>query len=261
MLADHYNIVYRHSDRTPILLRISGNRLVIDCCFSYNRRALRLFRPLPEQTAADLIEAGIRQAWSGVYRLNLTGSEDEFPVFVQVVIHRDRRRRPVRICLKRLLIRPAHVISPVWRRIWGVFKTGQLESMGTNWAPTHPGKMILPIGLSPVTLRQIAAHEAGHLFGLGDAYGAVYRFYHGVQGKERYMMYSNQEVHPEEIVMLLNAHQTGRMQFFPRSWNTTRFVQGLRTDIANRITRLERRLAARRTKNRQAPQNSNRSSE
>ena len=195
-------------------------------------RALRLFRPLPEQTAADLIEAGIRQAWSGVYRLNLTGPEDEFLVFVQVVIHRDRRRRPVRICLKRLLIRPAHVISPVWRRIWGVFKTGQLESMGTNWAPTHPGKMILPIGLSPVTLRQIAAHEAGHLFGLGDAYGAVYRFYHGVQGKERYMMYSNQEVHPEEIVMLLNAHQTGRMQFFPRSWNTTRFVQGLRTDIA-----------------------------
>ncbi|MGI6326867.1 MAG: hypothetical protein ACOX1U_07940 [Saccharofermentanales bacterium] len=261
MLADHYNIVYRHSDRTPIQLRISGNRLVIDCCFSYNRRALRLFRPLPEQTAADLIEAGIRQAWSGVYRLNLTGPEDEFPVFVQVVIHRDRRRRPVHICLKRLLIRPAHVISPVWRRIWGVFKTGQLESMGTNWAPTHPGKMILPIGLSPVTLRQIAAHEAGHLFGLGDAYGAVYRFYHGVQGKERYMMYSNQEVHPEEIVMLLNAHQTGRMQFFPRSWNTTRFVQGLRTDIANRITRLERRLAARRTKNRQAPQNSNRSSE
>ncbi len=78
MLADHYNIVYRHSDRTPILLRISGNRLVVVLFFLQSASFAFVSLPLPEQTAADLIEAGIRQAWSGVYRLNLTGSEDEF---------------------------------------------------------------------------------------------------------------------------------------------------------------------------------------
>lgn len=238
MLSDLFDIYYRHPQRTPIQLRIKGNHLTIDCCLHYNRRALRLLPLDAEQTAADLIEAGIRRAWSGVYRLELPDLDEPLPVYVSVAIHRDLRRRPARICLKRLFFMPAHVISPFWRRFWGIFKTNQLESMGTNWSLEQTGRMVLPTGLSALQVRQLAAHEAGHLFGLGDAYGAIYRFYHGVPGKEHYMMYSNQKVQPEEIIMLLRAHQTGQMQFFPRSWDRTKFVNGLRADIAARVKRM-----------------------
>ena len=262
MLSDLFDIRYRHPERTPIQLKIDGNTLVIDCCFRYNRKALRLL-PGSALTAADIVEAGIRRAWSGSYRLDLPGLQETVEtdegepasnlVRVRVVIHRDGRRRPARITLQTLLVMPAHVISPLHRRIWGVFKTGQLESLGTNWSLENPGRMVLPQDLTIQQMRNIAAHEAGHLFGLGDAYGAIYRFYDAVPGKEAYMMYSNQRVHPEEITMLLNAHQSGRMQFFPKKWNGRRFVRGLRADMLGRAAQIERRLAAWKTRRHQPP--------
>lgn len=265
MLSELFDIRYRHPDRTPIQLKIEGNTLVIDCCFRYNRRAMRLL-PDSTLTAADIVEAGIRRAWSGSYLLDLPGLQETVEtvettegepvpaanlVHVRVATHRDGRRRPALIALQTLLVMPAHVISPFYRRIWGIFKTGQLESLGTNWSLENPGRMVLPQDLTIQQLRSIAAHEAGHLFGLGDAYGAIYRFYDAVPAKESYMMYSNQRVHPEEIIMLLNAHQSGRMQFFPKKWNGRRFVRGLRADMLGRAAQIERRLAAWKTRRHQ----------
>lgn len=267
MLSDLFDIHYRHPDRTPIQLKIDGNTLVIDCCFQYNRRAMRLL-PGSTLTVADTVEAGIRRAWSGSYRLDLPGLQETVEtvetaegepvpaanlVHVRVAIHRDGRRRSARIALQTLIVMPAHVISPFYRRIWGIFKTGQLESLGTNWSLENPGRMVLPQDLTIQQIRNIAAHEAGHLFGLGDAYGAIYRFYDAVPGKESYMMYSNQRVHPEEIIMLLNAHQRGRMQFFPKKWNGRRFVRGLRADVLGRAAQIERRLAVWKTRRQKPP--------
>jgi len=241
MLADQLKIRYRHPAQTPIQLLIEDNRITIDCCVRYNWRALQTSSENGE-CQADLIEAGIQQAWSGQYQLDWP--EQTEPVSVEVVFHRDERRRPVRIGLHRLFLMPAHVISPLWRRLWGVLKTGQFESMGTNWSLQHPGRMVLPLGLDTYQLKSIAAHEAGHLFGLGDAYAAIYRFYYGVPGKEAYMMYSNRLVQAEEVSMLLCAHQTGRMQFFPRRWNGRDFIKGFKKDLKVRAAHLERQITA-----------------
>lgn len=245
MLSDYVRISYRHPAKTPIQLMIDSNHLTIDCSVSYNRRALAHL-PDSDATRADLIEDGIRQAWSGTYLLGTPGLPDDAQdeITVSVVFHRDGRRRPVKVGLHRLFLMPAHVISPLWRRFWGICKTGQLESIGTNWSLEQPGRMVLPTELDTGQLMRVAAHEAGHLFGLGDAYAAIYRFYYAVPGKERYMMYSNGQVQPEEINMLICAHLSGRMQFFPRRWNGRNFRAGLRADLRSRAAQLDRQIAA-----------------
>ena len=223
MLSDCFNIHYRHPAKTPIQLSICANRLTIDCRFHYNRRALR---PDPKTSAifADMIEAGIIQRWSGLYPLPLPGQEET--VEVQVAISRARDRRSVPIRLRRLLVMPAHVISPFYRRFWGFFKTGHLESIGTNWSLQQPGCMVLPFGLSSGQLQSIAAHEAGHLFGLGDAYAAIYRFYDAAPDTGHYMMHSNQAVQPAEIMMLLQAHTGAGCSIF-RSIGTPVALSGV----------------------------------
>jgi hypothetical protein len=251
MLANYFVINYRHPEKTPIQLKIDGNRLDIDCCFNYNRRALQV----SQQTGcalADRIEKGIIDHWSGSYRLELPGLNDLVTVTVKISRQNERRSVPIRI--RRLMLMPAHVSSPFYRRLWGIFKTGQIESLGTNWSLQQPGRMILPV--EPINWPRtvnwpwpaswpweaVAAHEAGHLFGLGDAYAAIYRFYYAAPGTEYFMMHSNQTVQPAEIIMLLNAHASGRMQFFPRKWQLRRFGHGLGTDIRQRTLHLWHRL-------------------
>lgn len=244
-LEDLFSIRYRASERTPIQVRIVGNQVSITCRFRYNRRALQpavTGQPSP----ADLIEAGIIRSWSGTYDLRQTGLDGlTEPAEVRVRIVRQQgwfnRPRSVPIIVRRLLWMPAHVISPPYRRLWGIIKTGQLESLGTNWSLGQPGRMMLPLGLDPGVLEMIAAHEAGHLFGLGDAYAAIYRFYDAAPGTDHYMMHSNQAVQPAEILMLLRAHQCGRMQYFPRHWQSRRFWRGLKLDARLRIAELRRR--------------------
>lgn len=75
-------------------------------------------------------------------------------------------------------------------------------------------------------IARIAPHEAGHLFGLGDAYDAWYRFYYYAPGTEDYMMRSNRHVHPEEVEMLLRAQLEGKMQSFPRKFKIKNITAG-----------------------------------
>lgn len=239
-LEDYYAPVYSNPDKVPIKVTVNDNTITIDAWFRYNRAAIRPWI-IDGMCQADLIEAAIIRFWSGHYRLRTKKIHGRFDVEVKVNIRR-RQKHSVPISVRPLFFMPAHVISPWFRRVWGIFKTRQLESLGTNWSVRQPGKMILPpvesAGIS--RFEHVAAHEAGHLFGLGDAYGAIYRFYYEAPGTRFFMMNSNRRVQSREILMLLEAHQTRRMQFFPRKWSWRKFRQGFIKELDRTSARLER---------------------
>lgn len=242
MLFQRFPIRYRHPDRTPIQLFLTEDRLLISCNFQFSDKALYLRPDGCDQTYAELIAEGIRMFWSGEYLLPL--AEKLQPVTVEVLITSKPLHRAVPIRLRHMLFMPAHVRSPWYRHFWGLIRTGQIESIGTNWSREQPGAMILPYLQDPEQVRRIAAHEAGHLFGLGDAYGAIYRFYDAAPGTEWFMMNGNWAVQSTEILMMLRAHMTNRMQFFPRHFQWTRFRTGFIADIRLRLADAERRIEA-----------------
>ncbi len=249
----------------PIQAHLTESGLMIDCLFAYNPRALRPMKEAEGDLSwAHAIEAGIRQHWTGSWPLseNLVQALDLFckkrqialdlstmtRLAVGMTIRREetgaltpglltfkqwlaRRRRPARIYVRPSLILPAHVASPLHRRFWGIFRSGQLESIGLNWSPSQPGYMVVPSQTPGWRLAGLAAHEAGHLFGLGDAYDAWYRFYAPAAGTEAYMMRANQRVQTEELAMLIRAQATGRMQYFPRQFRLRTILAGLGTSF------------------------------
>ena len=271
--------ISRHPGKLPVILHLEGCTLIIDCLFRFNRRANRE-KPDPErnETYADLIIAGISENWRSSHAFKdvlpenfqsdqtdaATGDRLSIEVRIQRIDWRQRlleiktalrggwrqgfaawfsRRHSVKISVRPMLFMPAHVISPLYRRFWGIVRTGQLESLGLNWSPRHPGRIIMPPYRQVWMVKSVAAHEAGHIFGIGDAYAAIYRFYHEAPGTNGYMMNSNQSVHADEIKMMLRAHQTGRMQFFPRRWNTRQFFAGLAGDVRQRSKQIQTRLS------------------
>lgn len=263
--------------RQPVIVSYSQDELVIDCLFIYNRRALRPIdkTAASEEPVCDVIERGITRNWSGEFmltdslRVSLLQYCDQFGVaynhsnasHLRVSVHIERiseqrltpamltlrcglsgKRRPVRIYVKPSLILPAHVASPLIRRFWGFFRTGQFESIGLNWSPLHPGYMVIPTNTARRRLPQVAAHEAGHIFGLGDAYGAWYRFYSAAPETDGYMMRNNSRVHPDELAMLITAHTTGHMQYFPRVLKLGNIAHGIGSAFKAPVVRLTNRL-------------------
>lgn len=261
-------------NRRPVIASLTREGLQLDCLVAYNRRALLPLKKEGDQTpACDLIERGIKDNWSGHFLLTgplrealelfsrRTGSPglDRGLTHLPVTLHIRRLeagltpalaslrlgltggRRPVRIYLRPSLFMPAHVASPLLRRFWGIFRTGQLESVGLNWSPRHPGTMTIPTDSSPRRLPQIAAHEAGHIFGLGDAYGAWYRFFYPAPGTEGFMMRDNTRVQPLELALLLRAQATGRMQYFERSFRPGLFARGLLRSLGRPFRRLRKK--------------------
>lgn len=241
MLSTRFPIRYNRPAKTPIQLFLAGDQLLISCHLRFSRRALTRCPSGSDRTYADLVCEGIRTYWEGFYLLPLADGPKPLSVRVQITTGNGRRATWVRV--KRMFIMPAHVRSPIHRLYWGLFKTGQLESIGTNWSLVQPGYMVLPYMDDPEQVKRIAAHEAGHLFGIGDAYAAIYRFYDAAPGTGHYMMHSNWAVQPEEVLMMLNAHVTGRMQFFPRSFQWRRFRKGFADEIDQRVKMAESRMA------------------
>lgn len=140
------------------------------------------------------------------------------------------RRRPVCCYLTELKIFPSHVGSPLWRRVWGVLKYGQLEAMGWNWSLGSPGYMCVNSALAAPSLKRVAAHEFGHILGLGDAYGAFYRFYDEYPDARHYLMFSNGALSDEEFAMFLKAHTVNRAQFFPKRFSWARIKKGFKRE-------------------------------
>lgn len=245
MPADRQPFHNRRPDKFPVRLIWSGDQLTIDCCLRFNNRALCTGPASdPGRTYAELICEGITRHWSGHY--DLGSPENPDPVTVTVVMRTELKRRPISVRVRPMLFMPAHVISPLYRRIWGVFRTGQIESLGLNWSPRHPGAIILPPYEQAPLVESVAAHEMGHILGIGDAYGAIYRFYCAAPGTEDFMMHSNRQVQPEEIRMMLLAHTSGRMQFFPKTWDMRQFLHGLRQEANSMAQRIRQRLQRKR---------------
>ncbi|MDD2441903.1 MAG: hypothetical protein PHG76_07300, partial [Eubacteriales bacterium] len=63
--------------------------------------------------------------------------------------------------------------------------------------------------------------------------------YSAAPGTGHYMMHSNSQVQPEEVRMLIRAHASGRMQFFPRRWQTRVFRDGLRREFGQLLRRIK----------------------
>lgn len=137
------------------------------------------------------------------------------------------KTRPIPIFVKKPGILSSHVASGFLRRFWGIFRTGQIESFGYNWSRNFPGYAVINDLRSTQRLEQVSAHEAGHLFGIGDAYGAWYRFFYPAPNTEDYMMHYNTQVHPQEIAMLIRAYVKKKAQFFPRKFNLRNFIKGM----------------------------------
>lgn len=180
-------------------------------------------------TYADAIEEGITKNWGKIYKPSWYAHEksNEVPINVRFVrkpeivhksfvLSKSYDHRYVKIKPGRDKARSSFVISPWWRWVWGLISYNKsLESFSLNWSPYFPGTMHLKRYTSLANYEQVAAHEFGHLLGIGDAYAAWYRGYYQAPNTSNYMMCYNREVSDEEIEMVLTAHLTERMQFFP----------------------------------------------
>lgn len=150
-----------------------------------------------------------------------------------------RQRRFMILKIRPCYFLPAHVNSSFFRRFWGLFRDGRIISMGFNWSPGYPGIIYLPDDLQLSRAGRVAAHELGHGLGLGDAYGAWYRFYDPAPGTQFWLMRSNGYLHAREFQGILKAQRSGQLQHFPyrRSWR--RFREGLRREVSAQRRRLE----------------------
>ncbi len=241
MLSERFPIRYKRPERTPIQLFPSQDNLLISVNLEFSEDAKKLRPEGSPLTYAELVVKGICRFWSGDFLLPLP--DMGLPIKVEVQVTSNRRRRAAAVRVKRMLFKPPHVRSPWYRFFWGLPRTRQLESIGTNWKLEQPGIMVLPLMQDPEQVQRIAAHEAGHFFGIGDAYGAIYRFYHAAPGTEQFMMHSNNTVQAAEILMMLQAHSLNRMQFFPRRFNWETFRKGLVADFRQRLHSAEQQLA------------------
>ena len=128
----------------------------------------------------------------------------------------------------------SYVMSPCRRWFWGLFRSGfHPEAFMLNWSPEHPGNIHLNIRTfrNENRFMRVCAHEFGHILGIGDAYGAHYRFFYEAPGTENFMMNSNREVSSVEAEMVRTAHKSGRMQYFPLRFSAKSFFAGLRRRI------------------------------
>lgn len=272
-LEQRFPIRYRRPSLVPAQMHIVGNKLRIRFFVRYSSKMLRYF-PGTNITYADVFEAGVRTNWSGKYSFDwmaddgyekakakasfrvLTNANDpsdeeldpDFPsarVSVEFIRHGSPeainnypRQHFFKVAFTLFHSFPAHVISPPWRWYWGFFKYFQLESTHLNWSRKHPGKVVLQKKLSRHSFQQTGAHEIGHLLGIGDAYGANYRFFYEAPNTGNYMMCHSRKVQPEELEMALTAHATDRMQYFPKKFISSVFISGIRRTLKLKINPL-----------------------
>ena len=265
-LWQRYPVRYRDPARIPVQMIITGNRLVIRFFVKYAPNMYNLF-PGTNLTYADVCESGVRKNWSGRFAfpwladdgyeraharmsarvLHETRDPNDQDLvlgtptvrvsveFIRYDNYREMKKYPdqrvVPIRLSNGYVLPAHVSSPYWRWGWGFFRNFQLEATSLNWTRNEPGRVTLQKTTDRYSFEQIAAHEIGHVLGLGDAYAANYRFFYEAPGTGDYMMCHNRKVQPDELEKVLYAHITNRMQYFPRKFSLKTIYAGLKRAI------------------------------
>jgi len=171
-----------------------------------------------DDTYAKLAYDGIKENWE----------EAGFKVDIRVVDIKDKR--PHVNILPAKVSQTSYVMSRWYRWGWGLFRCSlHPESFMLNWSLKNPGNIHLNIRRYRTKghFKRMAAHEFGHVLGLGDAYAANYRFYYEAPDTKNYMMNRNVRVSEEEVQMVLKAHKTGKMQYFPMEVSLKRFFKGL----------------------------------
>lgn len=251
-LRVHYPITYKNPLKTPVMIILGDDEAEIRAHLRFDPKLLRPYENAKEKngetspdsvlktkpegfTYADAICEGIKENWEGVYELPwYSCNNHRFHVRVNIIREDDpnavfeKGQRFAKVQVAPFFAPSSFVRSNWWRWVWGIFYCGSPESFTLNWHPSFPGIINL---MQYKTLRryeQVAAHEFGHLLGIGDAYDAVYRFYYQLEGVSSYMMCYNRRVQSEEIEMVLRAHLTKRMQFFPYKVNIKTFFRGVK---------------------------------
>jgi len=262
-LQGKYPILYRKPSKIPVQLIIVGNKLRIRFFVRYSKSMLEKF-PGSNLSYADISEAGIRANWSGRYTFPWLADDGFERARAKATVRvLDNNENPTEIEIKPLkaavrttveFIRygsttaqvnypkqrfycvklskgtlfPAHVVSPPWRWYWGFFRVFQLESLYLNWSCAHPGNITLHNEANRHAYQQISAHETGHVLGVGDAYGANYRFFYEAPGTGNYMMCHNRMFQPVELEMVFKSHMSNRMHYFPKEFKSKVFSAGLK---------------------------------
>lgn len=169
-------------------------------------------------TYADACVEGIKEKWG------------EAGLEVDIIRVDSKDKRPHISILPAKMTATSYVMSRWWRWGWGLFRSSfHPESFMINWSRRHPGNIHLNLRNKSTKnwFMSVAAHEFGHILGLGDAYGANYRFFYEAPGTEDYIMNHNRHVSAEEVSMVRKAQATGKMQYFPIKFSMKRFINGL----------------------------------
>jgi hypothetical protein len=262
-LDRRYPISYPRPEKVPIQLILNGNSVRIRVFVRYTSKMFRYY-PGTNITYADVAEAGIRRNWSGKYHMSwleddgyeLARAHASYRVLTQdnnpldeemqpdpssarvtlefiryqtpQAVNEYPKQRFIRVKMSYSENRAGNVTSPLWRWGWGFFKSFQAEALTLNWSRRHPGIASIRENSDRHAFQQECSHEFGHLLGLGDAYGANYRFYFEAPGTTDFMMNQNRQVNPQELEMVLTAHLYNRMQYFPKQFHFGTFFRGMR---------------------------------
>lgn len=236
-----FDFKYKKPHKYPVRLSFEDDKLVIYVFAKFSKALLKPYKPLNPDvsdsalrcknsnfTYVDAICEGIIRNWNGLYQLP---NGDNIRLDVKIIRYNKAKTKQRYLHFYHELSNNfSFVRSPIHRCLWGIFKgRGHFESLGLNWSPSNPGSVFLRRCLYLRTYEQTAAHEFGHVLGIGDAYGAFYRFFYEAPGTERYMMNHNTKVQPEEVMMMLKAQKTGRMQYFPLKFAVKNFKNEFKT--------------------------------
>lgn len=240
-LKDLAGIVYKNRAKVPVQITVEEDRISILAYVDYDRFMQGKFEGLKKVedfTYADSFERGVKRFWEKRYDLSYCGlgSCDVDVTFVRKGSPEYPQGQRCFKVRKARISKTSFVSSPPTRLFWGLFAYLSPESAMLNWSLKHPGTINMQKYKNPSGFMRVSAHEFGHVLGIGDAYEAHYRFFYKAPGTEDFMMYHNTCVQPQELMMVLRAHQTGRMQYFPIKFSLKRYMKGMKKMVSeNRV--------------------------
>lgn len=247
----HYPISYRRKLSTPVQITVEDNEVHMLAHLEFSPKLLKRYvnrEPKKGEEAskdlqleakgedftfADAVCEGIERNWTGsfVFPWLKNGLNGRFKVVTKIVRKdKDKYEPGQRFAYVRFapfFFNTSFVMSPFWRWIWGLFYCGSPESFTLNWSPSFPGSINMKRYKNLYRFEQVSAHEFGHVLGIGDAYDAPYRFFYQLPDVTSYMMCFNRKVQDQEIDMVLRAHLTRRMQYFPYKFEPRVFFKGI----------------------------------